>query len=75
MKFLLDHDVYGATARFLTGSGHEIVQTKKGTVKISWAEPLTASDVKAQAPSLLPQLGSHERWASHKSSRDYYVSG
>jgi predicted nuclease of predicted toxin-antitoxin system len=26
MKFLLDHDVYGATARFLKGLGHEIVQ-------------------------------------------------
>lgn len=29
MKFLLDHDVYGATARFLTGLGHEIVQVAR----------------------------------------------
>ena len=26
MRFLLDHDVYGATARFLTDLGHEMVQ-------------------------------------------------
>lgn len=26
MRFLLDHDVYGSTARFLTDLGHEIVQ-------------------------------------------------
>ena len=26
MRFLLDHDVYGSTARFLTDLGHEMVQ-------------------------------------------------
>lgn len=26
MRLLLDHDVYGATARFLTDVGHEVVQ-------------------------------------------------
>jgi len=36
MKFLLDHDVYGATARFLTGLGHEIVQV--GHVGLAQAE-------------------------------------
>lgn len=29
MKFLLDHDVYGATARFLADLGHEIVQVAR----------------------------------------------
>ena len=36
MKFLLDHDVYGATARFLTGLGHEIVQV--GRIGLAQAE-------------------------------------
>jgi len=29
MKFLVDHDVYGATARFLTGLGHDIIQVAR----------------------------------------------
>lgn len=36
MKFLLDHDVYGATARFLTSLGHEIVQV--GRIGLAQAE-------------------------------------
>ena len=36
MKFLLDHDVYGATARFLKGLGHEIIQV--GHVGLAQAE-------------------------------------
>jgi predicted nuclease of predicted toxin-antitoxin system len=36
MKFLLDHDVYTATARFLTGLGHEIVQV--GRIGLARAE-------------------------------------